>query len=80
MEKIKKEKVLQTIRNHIKGLLITNNFLDMARFYCEIASKIFENKPVEKDYLAYLNEDLYDVDKQIMNYVREINKKGGKND
>lgn len=70
----KKERVLKTIRDHIKGLLTTNNFFDMAKFYCEIASKIFENKPIGKDYLVYLNEDLYDVDKQIMNYVRNYNK------
>ena len=71
--KNKKERVLQTIKDHINGLIKLNRF-EMARFYCEIASKIFENKPIGKDYLVYLNEDLYDVDKQIMNYVRNYNK------
>lgn len=69
----KKEKVLKTIRNHINGLIKLNRF-EMAKFYCEIATKIFYNETIENKFKVYLNEDLYDVDKQIMNYVRNYNK------
>lgn len=66
----KKMNLIKELKEHISFLLEFDRF-EMARFYCDVASKIFENKPVGNDYLVYLNEDLYDVDKQIMNYLRE---------
>ncbi len=67
--KNKKEKVLEVIRTHINGLTKLNRF-EMAKFYCEIATKIFYNETIDNTIKIYLNEDLYDVDKAIMNYVR----------
>lgn len=44
----KKEKVLQTIRDHIKGLLTTNNFLIWQNFIARLQVKYLKINLLEK--------------------------------
>lgn len=72
MNKLKKEVVIKMIKEHINFLVEFDRF-EMARFFCEIASKIFYNELVSKDYIVYLNDSRVEINEQIITYLKTNN-------
>lgn len=72
MSKVQKEYLLKDLKEHISMLVEFSRF-DMARFYCEIASKISMNKSIGQDFIVYLNEQTVEIDKHIISYLKDNN-------
>lgn len=67
--KIKKENLMEELKEHINMLLEYNRF-EMASFYCEIAKGIFYDT-IGKEYLKYMVDDRIEIDNHIKEYLKE---------
>lgn len=72
MNKPKKEVIIKMIKEHINFLVEFDRF-EMARFFCEIASKISYDKLVGKDYIVYLSDSRVEINEQIITYLKTNN-------
>ena len=72
MEKIKKENLVKELKEHISMLIEFDRF-EMASYYCEIAKKVFYDKPIEKEILVYMADDRIEIDNHIKEYLKSNN-------
>lgn len=69
----KKMNLIKELKEHISFLLEFDRF-EMARFYCDVAIKIFYDIPVTKEYLDNMMDKRIEIDNHIKEYLQENNK------